>query len=84
MHHHVHIGGHRPRECDLCRRHQRRRFVIVANEGTKGHVIADAVVFIPVEKLAPGPTVRAKGPTPQEARKLRELEAQLKKLRSGL
>jgi hypothetical protein len=49
-------------------------FVLVANEGTTGHVIADAVVFIPVEKLDAG---KPGQPTRPEAVRLRQLEEQL-------
>ena len=56
-------------------------FVIISNEGTKGHVVADAVLFIPVEKLAE--LKEAKPALPDvvlpEAEKLKSLEAQLKK-----
>jgi hypothetical protein len=57
-------------------------FVIIANEGTQGHVIADAVVFIPVEELG---KVKPEKPTettanPADTEKLRALEEQMKKL----
>jgi hypothetical protein len=57
-------------------------FVIIANEGTKGHVIADAVVFIPVEKL---PELKESRPEVNETAKpdverLKALEEKLKKL----
>jgi cytochrome c553 len=57
-------------------------FVIVANEGTMGHVIADAVVFIPVEDLAAVKEVKgaAGKAVGDDAAKLRRLEQQLKKL----
>ena len=42
-------------------------FVLIANEGTTGHVIADAVVFIPVEPLARLPR------SPRRARRTRGL-----------
>ncbi|MFO0880955.1 MAG: DUF1553 domain-containing protein [Gemmataceae bacterium] len=54
-------------------------FVLIANEGTTGHVIADAVVFIPVEQLA---TLAKKVATPQGA-DLGPLEAELKKLQAA-
>ncbi len=53
-------------------------YVIISNEGTKGHVIADAVVFIPVEKLAaPSKPVQ---PTGADALALKKLEDDLKRL----
>ncbi len=57
-------------------------FVIISNEGTQGHVIADAVLFIPVEKLA---ELKEAVPAREEkltpgAEKLRVLENQLKKI----
>jgi hypothetical protein len=58
-------------------------YVIVSNEGTKGHVIADAVVFIPVEELPVGARKKPAGDKDlavKEAAQLRQLEAQLKKL----
>lgn len=65
-------------------------YVIISNEGTKGHVIADAVVFIPVDKVTapmtskpadvdPGATVASS----REARTLKDLEAQLKQLQES-
>ena len=60
-------------------------FVIIATEGTKGHVIADAVVFIPVEQLADlkvmKPAVEEK--TKPDADKLKALEDKLKKLQAN-
>jgi hypothetical protein len=57
-------------------------FVIIANEGTKGHVIADAVVFIPVEQLSElkesRPEVEEKAKP--DAERLKALEEKLKKL----
>ena len=57
-------------------------FVIIDNEGTKGHVIADAVVFIPVEDLA---NLKESRPMVEEKAKpdvdrLKSLEDKLKKL----
>jgi hypothetical protein len=51
-------------------------FVLIANEGTTGHVIADAVVFIPVEKLV----ADRSGKAGAEAGKLHRLEEDLRKL----
>jgi cytochrome c553 len=53
--------------------------VLIANEGTKGHVIADAVVFIPVEKLDMAKPSGDKKPAGDGAL-LKSLEAELKKL----
>jgi Protein of unknown function (DUF1553)/Protein of unknown function (DUF1549)/Planctomycete cytochrome C len=60
-------------------------FVIIENEGTKGHVIADAVVFIPVEDLAnlkeARPMVEEKAKP--DADKLKALEDKLKKMQAS-
>ena len=60
-------------------------FVIVGTEGTKGHVTADAVQFVPVGMLAeapsaPGTTDAAKKDKPDVSETLKKLEAELKKL----
>ncbi len=52
-------------------------YVLVSNEGTSGHVTADAVVFIPVEKLA-----SLKG-TAEVSSSQKDLEAELKKLKDS-
>jgi hypothetical protein len=57
-------------------------FVIISNEGTKGHVVADAIVFIPIEQLA---DLKETKPSDEDAAKpeagnLKALEAQLKTL----
>ncbi len=52
-------------------------FVLLANEGTTGHVIADAVVFIPVDKLVSGKESKA---SRAEVDRLRQLEARLRAL----
>jgi hypothetical protein len=52
-------------------------FVIVSNEGTKGHVTADAVAFLPAD--APPPKKLAK-PDPDS---LRDLEAELKRVQAA-
>jgi hypothetical protein len=52
-------------------------YVLIANEGTKGHVIADAVVFIPVEKLD------ASKPRAADTETIRKLEEELKRLRAS-
>jgi len=53
-------------------------FVIVANEGTKGHVTADAVVFLPVDQPKEQTTQPKDVPN-----KVAELEAELKKLQAS-
>ncbi len=62
-------------------------FVIVANEGTKGHVTADAVTFIPVtgEKKEPAKAGEKsdKPAKPAESGALKDLEAELKKLEAS-
>lgn len=61
-------------------------FVIVNNEGTTGVVVADAVLFIPVEQLAeikPAPKSPASKDAPQsEADQLKAMEAKLKRLQA--
>lgn len=61
-------------------------FVIVDNEGTTGIVVADAIAFIPVEKLAelkPAPRAPVKTDAPRtDADRLKALEAQLKRLQA--
>ncbi|MBA4190721.1 MAG: hypothetical protein C0467_22275 [Planctomycetaceae bacterium] len=59
-------------------------FVIVSNEGTKGHVTADVVTFIPAagekkEQVKTG----EKPAKPEESGTLKELEAELKKLEAS-
>ncbi|MBI3882523.1 MAG: DUF1553 domain-containing protein [Verrucomicrobia bacterium] len=58
-------------------------YVLISNEGTKGHVVADAVQFLPVEELAKDPVAAAMKDN-KEYRKadtaVRDLEKQLKKL----
>ncbi len=61
-------------------------YVIVSNEGTQGHVTADAMVFIPVGKAAT--TAAAAAPAPGkapagESASIRALEAELKKLQDS-
>jgi hypothetical protein len=54
--------------------------VLIANEGTKGHVIADAVLFIPVDKLEATASKPAdKKPIPDNAA-VKKLEDELKRL----
>ena len=54
----------------------------VSNERTDGHVIADAVQFLPADAVAAAPANDAKGGTTgnAEANRLREMEAELKRL----
>jgi hypothetical protein len=54
-------------------------FVLVANEGTTGHVVADAVVFLPAEDVAEKKEVKKA----VSSSKLSELEARMKRLKSG-
>ncbi len=54
-------------------------FVLVANEGTKGHVTADAVVFLPAGDVARSTAPPKAG----EAETLRQLEEELKRLQQG-
>ncbi len=59
-------------------------YVLVSNEGTKGHVIADAVVFIPVEKLDAATTPPGEKPRPGRGNDaLRKLEAELKRMQAS-
>ncbi|HLF95470.1 MAG TPA: DUF1549 domain-containing protein, partial [Planctomycetota bacterium] len=53
-------------------------YVMVSNEGTKGHVTADAVVFLPAERVEQG-----KAPAAPAAGGLKELEAELKRLQDS-
>jgi hypothetical protein len=55
-------------------------FVIVSNEGTKGHVTPDAVTFIPVDKV---PKLDAVVQVPRGAEDAAALEAELKKLQAN-
>ncbi len=57
-------------------------YVIVSNEGTRGHVTADAMVFIPVEKLETAKSSAATAKATETA-PVRELEAELKKLQES-
>jgi len=53
-------------------------FVIVSNEGTKGHVTADAVVFIPADNADQNKATKT-----AHSDQLKELEAELKKLQDS-
>ncbi|HLY74723.1 MAG TPA: DUF1553 domain-containing protein, partial [Planctomycetota bacterium] len=55
-------------------------YVIVSNEGTKGHVTADAVVFIPAENADQNKSAPKGAPA---GSRLRELEEELKKLQDS-
>ena len=50
-------------------------FVLISNEGTKGHVTADAVSFIPADKV---PAPKADAPGGKEPGSVAALEAELK------
>jgi hypothetical protein len=52
-------------------------YVIVANEGTKGHVTADAMLFLPVAGTEQGKAPKA------DSAAVKELEAELKRLQDG-
>jgi len=55
-------------------------YVIVSNEGTKGHVTADAVVFIPADAADQN---KAASKSPASGGRLKELEGELKKLQES-
>ena len=58
-------------------------FVIVSNEGTKGHVTADAVVFVPIElKIEPGEAAKPNAKA-VEKDEVKSLEDELKKLQAA-
>ncbi|HEY6167056.1 MAG TPA: DUF1549 domain-containing protein [Verrucomicrobiae bacterium] len=62
-------------------------YVLVSNEGTKGHVIADAVQFIAVEELAATEAAPSTGDAKTDkaqrasSARVKELDAELKKLK---
>ncbi len=61
-------------------------YVLISNDGTKGHVVADAVQFIPVEDLAKDPAAVAMKENKQLRKTdtaARELEKELKKLNAS-
>jgi hypothetical protein len=59
-------------------------FVIISNEGTKGHVTPDAVTFIPEDKVPPPRTeVKPGDPKAKPDADLAALEAELKKLQAS-
>jgi hypothetical protein len=55
-------------------------FVLISNEGTKGHVTADAVTFIPADKV---PAAKAGDPKAGPSGEVAALEAELKKLQTA-
>jgi len=61
-------------------------FVSIDTTNTKGHVMADAVLFVPVDQVktpvAPAPAAKGDAPAPKETGKLQELEAELKALQT--
>jgi hypothetical protein len=61
-------------------------FVIVSNEGTKGHVTADAVIFLSEETPRtgkPGEATASKAAPQGNPNRVAELEAELKKLQAS-
>ncbi|MEO6807878.1 MAG: DUF1549 domain-containing protein, partial [Isosphaeraceae bacterium] len=60
-------------------------YVLISNDGTTGHVTADAVVFIPIDQASQSAAKLATKTPAQnpEAEKLKALEADLKRLRSS-
>jgi hypothetical protein len=69
------LGEYRFEKNGLC-------YVLVSNEGTKGHVIADAVVFLPLDKADPGVRPVDRAPPMNGRDTIRALEAELKRLQS--
>ena len=60
-------------------------YVLISNEGTKGHVTADAVVFLPANGSKEVAKVRPPGPSSEAetaAEELRSLQAELKQLQA--
>jgi hypothetical protein len=70
----VSLGEYRFEKNGLC-------YVLVSNEGTTGHVTADAVVFLPLDKLEAG--ARPAKPAEAPGNTLGALEAQLKRLQDA-
>ncbi len=60
-------------------------FVLISNEGTKGHITADAVTFIPIDQVpkAPAPKPGAKPAPKPTVDEIAALEAELKKLQAN-
>src|SRR5262249_4070250 len=71
----ISLGEYRFEKDGLC-------YVLVSNEGTKGHVVADAIVFLPLDK--PDAAVKPADPAkqPSERDTVRALEAELKRLQT--
>lgn len=68
-------------------------FVLISNQGTDGHVVADAVQFLPIEALEPGQAPSGKSPTVLKEITLKskpanpevkEIEAEIKQLNANL
>ncbi len=57
-------------------------YVMVSNEGTSGHVIADAMQFLPVEEEA-APATSSSPPPPAAESQVKALEKRIKDLRSA-
>jgi hypothetical protein len=58
-------------------------FVLISNEGTKGHVTADAVTFIPADQVPAATADAAKSPLAKVEVDVAKLEAELKKLQAA-
>ncbi|HXG10340.1 MAG TPA: DUF1553 domain-containing protein [Gemmataceae bacterium] len=60
-------------------------YVIISNEGTTGHVTADAVVFLPAEKAVNGSGLAngAKPADKMDPEQIKRLEAELKRLQAN-
>ncbi len=57
-------------------------YVLISNEGTKGHVCPDAVVFLPLDKAKDHAPTRPASKQDKKAREVKSLEAALKKLQA--
>jgi hypothetical protein len=58
-------------------------FVLISNEGTKGHVTADAVTFIPADQVPAATADAAKSPVAAVGQDVAKMEADLKKLQAN-
>jgi cytochrome c553 len=58
-------------------------YVMVSNEGTKGHVTADAVVFIPADSPVATTAAPAPGKAAKDSGLVKQLEAELKRLQES-
>ncbi len=72
----VSLGEHRFEKNGQCH-------VLISNEGTKGHVTPDAVVFLPLEKVGTTATTSDNKISEPKANQLRDLEAELKALQDA-